>query len=88
MSLNPNISTSFIAQLYARLKQHRGSIKEVAEKSGVHRVNTVRVLRGDWYNEKVIVAAVQVLSLREKRRQEVLNKAGELMRELSDAQSL
>ena len=51
-----------LENLRTELRKHRGSIKRIAEKTGTTQEWVGRVLAGRVHNERVLLAAIEVLA--------------------------
>ena len=72
----------FLEKVRAEVKRLRGSVTEIAEKSGFHRAHVWRVLAGKSYNANIISIAVEVVTSRQKeleaQEQEMVRKMAEM----------
>lgn len=63
-----------VISLYVRVKQYRGAMNDIAERASCNR-NWVRmVLKGMYYDDKVIQAAIEVVKVRDARKEMLFNQ--------------
>lgn len=63
-----------VITLYTRVKEYRGAINAVASRAGCHRAWVNLVLKGRYYDEKVIMAAIEEVKIRDARKQRLIDQ--------------
>lgn len=71
----------FLNTLYTELKKRRGTMKSVMQKSGRKR-NWIRlVLQGQYKDERVVIAAAEVLRELKQKENEAFDKARKILKD-------
>lgn len=76
-----------IQDLRQKLKEHRGSIKRVAERSGMHIQSVREVLTGRWHNQNIVFAATEILLECEQEKAENKEKSDRIQKALEALQA-